>query len=78
MIHFGKLLSKSPINRWPSIKASRQKRFEWKSDIVEMITSQEFKDDKERNQFVKEMKARMVLIAEDMKKLIPTEPVKYA
>lgn len=65
-----KLLGSSPIPRWPTVKVQPRKRFEWKSDIQAMIADHEFKDEKEKQAFLDEMKARLVLTAEDMKNLV--------
>ena len=65
-----KLIPSSPINRWPAIKTQRQKHFEWKSDIDALIASHTFKNNAEREAFLKEMKTRIVLTQKDIKKLI--------
>ena len=65
-----KKLTSDPIDKWPSLKTTRQKKFEWKSDIEAMISDQSFKDKSERQAFLKEMSLRMVLTAEEMKKLV--------
>jgi integrase len=65
-----RVLPSSPINRWPTIKTQRQKRFEWKSDIDAKIASQTFTKKAEREAFLKEMKMRMVLTQKDIKQLI--------
>ena len=60
----------SPINDWPQVKIRRLKRFEWKSDIDRMIRGQSFGSDEERQTYFKEMSARMVLTADDMRELV--------
>ena len=65
-----KRLPVSPISDWPQIKVRRLKRFEWKSDIDRMIAAQSFESDDERRAYLKEMSARMVLTASDMRDLI--------
>ncbi|NOX58379.1 MAG: hypothetical protein GXP29_05900, partial [Planctomycetes bacterium] len=65
-----KLIPSNPINRWPVIKTQRQKHFEWKSDIDAVIASHTFKNNAERETFLKEMKTRIVLTQKDIKKLI--------
>ena len=67
-------LPSTPINRWPTIKTQRQKRFEWKSDIDEMIASQKFTKRAEREAFLKEMKMRMVLTKADNRAACATTP----
>ncbi len=63
-------LPRDPIGRWPSLKTKRQKRFEWKSDIDAQIAQHDFKNDRERQTFLKELSVRMVLTAEDIKRLV--------
>ncbi len=65
-----KKLTSDPIDKWPSLKTTRQKSFEWKADIEAMVADQSFKDESERRDFIKELSLRMVLTAEDMKKLV--------
>lgn len=56
-----KKLPSDPITKWPSLKTKRQRRFEWKSDIEATIKCHAFDDEREREKFLHEMKARMVL-----------------
>ena len=65
-----KKLSTDPIDKWPSLKTTRQKKFEWKADIEAMIANQSFRSDIEQQEFIKEMSLRMVLTAEEMKRLV--------
>jgi|GEM_PF-2605511 len=65
-----KLLEADPIVDWPSLKTKRQKRFEWKSDIDEMIESHEFANESERKAFMDDLSIRMVLTKDDLKNLV--------
>ena len=65
-----KRLAVSPISEWPQVKVRRLKRFEWKTDIDRMIKSQSFEADDDRRTYVKELSARMVLTASDMRDLL--------
>lgn len=65
-----KCLPRSPVADWPQVKVRRLKRFEWKSDINRMIAAQSFESGVERRAFLKEMSARMVLTAADMRDLV--------
>jgi len=65
-----KLLTSNPIPRWPTIKTTPRKRFEWKANIEAMIAEHEFKNDEQKQAFLDEMKARLVLTADDMRKLV--------
>lgn len=66
------LLTSSPISRWPKFKTSPQKRFEWKADIEATIKNHTLKTEKDRQDFLKEMSARLVLTAQDMQSLVKT------
>jgi site-specific recombinase XerD len=63
-------IPQSPIKVWPHVKVSRLRRFEWKSDIDRMIDSQTFEHPDEKQIFLREISARMVLTTNDMRSLI--------
>jgi integrase len=63
-------IPQSPIKVWPHVKVSRLRRFEWKSDIDRMIDGQTFENPDEKQIFLREISARMVLTTDDMRSLI--------
>jgi integrase len=63
-------IPQSPIKVWPHVKVSRLRRFEWKSDIDRMIASQTFENPAEKQTFLREISARMVLTTDDMRSLL--------